>query len=233
MPVRNYKILIAEDDSLNRMMLSKLMQKFEIDCVMAEDGRDALEKFEPEKFSAVFLDINMPEYNGDECAQLIIEKCVSENKVLPYIISITADEEYRNNKLFCGYLSKPFDVVSIKSMIDEINTCISSGSVYSVEDAAQKIGFDTETMLMLTGEFLNVMAEEITNLNNAVSEDNREMITHVAHKMKGASANMMAETLRQLCSDMQNVDKSDSLKVSILKSKINCAFLAFKSLFIP
>lgn len=84
---------------------------------------------------------------------------------------------------------------------------------------------------MLLEEFMSVMDEEVENLREAVAADNADQITHVAHKMKGAAANMMAEDIRAYCEELQKVDKDDKSLVNSLYSNIDRSVKEFKELF--
>lgn len=222
------KILIAEDDALNRMMLERLMQRFETECAMAKDGQDALDRFASDYFDAVFLDVNMPAYTGPECAELIRKQCAETGRETPLLVCISADDDYSSSDLFDNYLAKPFNLDNIKSLVDFIYDCKCGTIDYSPEKAAQLIGLDLETMMMLMDEFILVFDEEVVNLKKAVKEKNAEMTTHVAHKMKGAAANMHTELLRSLCAQMQETDKNDHHAVTALYRKIYSSYCAFK-----
>jgi HPt (histidine-containing phosphotransfer) domain-containing protein len=101
---------------------------------------------------------------------------------------------------------------------------------YDIQKVADTIGLDKDTMLMLMDEFFSVMDEEIVLLEKAVSASDADQIKHVAHKMKGAAANMMVEELRQYCSELQDSDKSDQAKSEDLLNKIKSTYEIFKSI---
>jgi len=66
-------ILAAEDMDFNREVLAKYLEKTGVTVDFAENGKEAVEKFKVnyEKYSLIFMDINMPEMNGDEATKLI------------------------------------------------------------------------------------------------------------------------------------------------------------------
>lgn len=102
---------------------------------------------------------------------------------------------------------------------------------YSLKTVSETIGLDEETILMLLEEFFSVMDEEIDKLESVVKAGDAEQIRHVAHKMKGASANMMVEDMRAYCSELQDADKTDAKLVESLFSKIVESYKEFKGLF--
>ncbi|MGE4318436.1 MAG: response regulator [Deferribacterales bacterium] len=222
-------ILIAEDDQLNRMMLEKLLNKFDAVCTMAKDGREAMEMFEQGSFDSVFLDVNMPVYTGPECAVMIKKASKAKEMMPPLLVCISADEEYSEDGSFDFFLEKPFNLKKIKELTEAIAACKCTDKPYDIKHASEIIGLDEETMRMLMKEFLTVFDEEIANLKNAIAENSPEDITHVAHKMKGAAANMQAESLCGYCSKMQSADKNNTAELNMLYSRIYCSYCFFKN----
>lgn len=102
---------------------------------------------------------------------------------------------------------------------------------YNIEEVASTIGLDKDTMLMLLDEFISVMDEEAVNLRDSVEEDDHEKITHYAHKIKGAAANMMAEDIRSYTSELQKADKTDRVLVETLLNNILRSIDEFKAQF--
>jgi len=85
-------ILAAEDMDFNREVLAKYLEKTGVAIDFAENGKEAVEKYKVnhEKYSLIFMDINMPEMNGDEAAKLIRALDIQKAKSIP-IIAMTAD----------------------------------------------------------------------------------------------------------------------------------------------
>jgi len=102
---------------------------------------------------------------------------------------------------------------------------------YCLKTVGQTIGLDKETMLMLIEEFFTVIDEELEKLDSFIKAGDAEQIRHIAHKMKGASANMMVEDMRKYCSDLQDADKADTELVESLFSNILSSYKEFKGLF--
>jgi HPt (histidine-containing phosphotransfer) domain-containing protein len=102
---------------------------------------------------------------------------------------------------------------------------------YDLNKVAEHIGLDIETMEMLLGEFFNAVDEEMVLLEKAVKERDGEMVTHVSHKMKGASANMMVEPLRTYMETMQKMDKADYEEMDNLFEKSKKTYSEFREHF--
>ena len=110
----NKTILIAEDVSLNRMIVADMFSDIEgLTLEFAGDGKEAVEKFAktPELFSLIFMDIQMPEMNGLEATKAIRSLKCKNARCVP-IIALTSDTDEEDKTLFFeagmdGFIEKP------------------------------------------------------------------------------------------------------------------------------
>ncbi len=119
----NKKILIAEDDPTNYILLKKLLEPTEAEIIWAKNGIEAIEAVEkiidPENL-IILMDIKMPLLNGIEALHNIRKN----HKDIP-IIAVTA-YAHENDKIeilknnFSGYISKPIEVNQLIGLIKDI-----------------------------------------------------------------------------------------------------------------
>ncbi|CAN0877137.1 Histidine kinase 4 [Linum grandiflorum] len=116
------KILVVDDNRVNRRVAAGALKKFGANVECADSGKAALELLQiPHSFDACFMDIQMPEMDGFEATRRIreMEKQANENEQsngclhLP-ILAMTADVIHATSEqcLKCGmdgYVSKPFE----------------------------------------------------------------------------------------------------------------------------
>lgn len=110
-------LLIAEDNELNREVITELLKMHEITCECVENGEICLERIRTEKegvFDAILMDMQMPVMNGLEAAKQIRALSLPWTKTIP-IIAMTANAltEDVQNCLNAGmdiHLSKPIDM---------------------------------------------------------------------------------------------------------------------------
>ncbi len=104
-----YRVLIVEDDPSIRRLVEKLLQRHHIHIDIAPDGRIAVEKLRDNKYSAVVLDLMVPEVNGFELIEHI-RKSGSRTPVA--VVSAVSQQALTNLDLDIVKLviSKPFDV---------------------------------------------------------------------------------------------------------------------------
>jgi CheY-like chemotaxis protein len=120
---KQLKILIAEDNSINMLVIKGILKNTGAMLVEAIDGQDAYRKFLIHNPDLIFMDIHMPLMNGFEVTKQIRQYC-KENSAQkdPYIIAITADilNNYKQNYLKFGvedFISKPYKIQDINNSL--------------------------------------------------------------------------------------------------------------------
>ena len=81
------KIVLVEDNEMNRDMLSRRLQKRGYDVVMAMDGQEGVDKVQAESPDLVLMDMSLPVLDGWEATRRL--KAIPETKAIP-IIALTA-----------------------------------------------------------------------------------------------------------------------------------------------
>lgn len=114
------KILLVDDEPVNRYVLAKLLEQKGYTPVEAANGREALDILSAdESLSVMILDLNMPELDGYAVlAQLYTDALLTTRNIRVLIASAgMCDHFYRNCRqrgidttIVSGYLEKPFDI---------------------------------------------------------------------------------------------------------------------------
>ncbi len=103
------KILIAEDDPVSGMILTKILRKAGYQTVLAEDGVEALEVIQRESFDALLTDWMMPRMDGIELTRKVRET-VKPTPVVVFVTTMSSSGS-REFALTAGadeYLTKPY-----------------------------------------------------------------------------------------------------------------------------
>ena len=85
--IKGIKVLVVEDIRLNQLLMKTLLDDFEFECDIADNGLIAIEKLKAKSYDIVLMDLQMPEMNGFEATTCIREEM---NSNIP-IIALTAD----------------------------------------------------------------------------------------------------------------------------------------------
>jgi CheY-like chemotaxis protein len=109
--VAHLRILVAEDNAVNQLVMTRLLEKRGHRVTLAATGREALEALAKDRYDLVFMDIQMPEMGGIEATEAIRASEKSHDTHL-LVIALTADamKGDRERYLAAGmddYLAKP------------------------------------------------------------------------------------------------------------------------------
>jgi CheY-like chemotaxis protein len=115
------KILVVEDNSVNQLVMSKMLTKLNMTYKIADNGLRALEQLEEEHFDLVFMDCQMPVMDGLEATRRIRAADGKRYQNVP-IVALTAsaiegDEEQCRDAGMDGYLAKPVRIQQITDAI--------------------------------------------------------------------------------------------------------------------
>ena len=113
------KILIADDDAVNRRILTAMLAGLGHAVIQAEDGTAAIALFEREQPDMALLDIVMPGQDGYAVAQHIKEKSKEHFTPVIFLTALTDDAAMRRG-IECGaddFLSKPYNETALYSKI--------------------------------------------------------------------------------------------------------------------
>jgi signal transduction histidine kinase/CheY-like chemotaxis protein/ligand-binding sensor domain-containing protein len=130
------KALLVEDNAVNQTLASRLLKKRGISVVLANNGREALDQLEKQKFDVILMDVEMPEMDGISATAAIRERERLNGQHVP-IIAMTAHAMKGDRDRFLGagmdaYVSKPIGFEELFAVIDSVlpraETAVSNGS---------------------------------------------------------------------------------------------------------
>ncbi len=119
---KKLRILLAEDNRINQTLVSVLLSEMSLDCDIAGNGKEALERLAVAKYDLLLLDIQMPVMDGLETIKYI--RMNNDLKNI-YVIALTANAMVGDEEKFldagCNdYISKPIDRELFKKKINKI-----------------------------------------------------------------------------------------------------------------
>ncbi len=131
------RVLIADDEPGMRLVLRKIIERVEgfAVCAEATNGREALELFERERPQVVFLDVEMGEVSGIDCARQI-----ADTDPLVRILFATAHEKYWREAFEVyafDYLIKPFKVERVMETLEKLKRLSGEHAIPAQQAPAQ------------------------------------------------------------------------------------------------
>lgn len=114
------KILIADDNTSDRLLLSKIISKQGHEVIEAENGQRAIERYLDELPDIILMDVIMPVLDGKEAAQEI-KRIAGEDLVPIIFLTSLMDAQSLADCLESGgddFLTKPYNHIILKAKID-------------------------------------------------------------------------------------------------------------------
>jgi class 3 adenylate cyclase len=116
----SFRVLIVDDNKVNRLLLSRSVELQGHRVTLAENGRVALQRLRDESFDLLLLDIEMPELDGFA----VLEELKADLRLREVPVIVTSSVEGLDNIVRCinlgaeDYLPKPLNPVLLKARMD-------------------------------------------------------------------------------------------------------------------
>ncbi len=129
-PVRSLHLLVAEDNAVNRTLMTRFLESEGHRVTLVTDGKKALAAIAATYFDAVLMDIQMPEMDGLEAARAIRDSEGETGRHLP-LVAVTAhamkgDRERCLAAGYDGYVTKP---VSLPELMNTLSTVLPASAL--------------------------------------------------------------------------------------------------------
>ena len=223
------RVLLAEDNPVNRKLAIALLEKRGHRVVPVENGRLALLALERDKFDLVLMDLQMPEIGGLEATEMIRERERRTGGHVP-IVALTAHamKEDRDRALAAGmdeYVSKPirreqlFEVIerlvpgASVSPVSESSALSESGDgeVLDVAHLMSVVNDDREFLREVIDTFRTDSATIATDIQAAYDRDDAATVERAAHRLKGSAGSLAARELAGLAERLETIASRGSL----------------------
>jgi signal transduction histidine kinase/ActR/RegA family two-component response regulator len=124
--LKGMKILVAEDNTINAMVLTRFLDKWNTEYKVAKDGAEAVTLAQNEEFDIILMDLQMPVMDGEE-ATSILRKSEDERVSKIPIVAFTADALIDNHRklLKVGFdhcITKPFNPDALLKYLKQHHT---------------------------------------------------------------------------------------------------------------
>ena len=216
---RRVRILLAEDNPVNRKVGLKTLQRMGYYAEAVEDGQAAVDALSARRYDLVLMDVQMPVMDGMEATRHIRDAAspVLEHAVPIVALTAHARREDRDACIAAGmddYLSKPIQPQALAAVLAHwVERRAEASPEPSIgpprrpgDDTAPEV-FDPGVLLTLLGddraavreivaEYLDDVPRQLEQLRAALEAGDDDAVRRQAHTLKGASANVGAAALR-------------------------------------
>jgi two-component system sensor histidine kinase RpfC len=235
---RRLRVLIAEDNPTNQMVISKILERAGHEVTLVSDGEQALEVLKTRSFDITLMDLHMPVMGGIEAAKLY--RFMSRNSPGMPIVALTADAtpEAREECAEAGMeacLTKPIEPRQLFELFDKLvpgsaiprkgaenaaygNQAVTGGGEEG-QDAPcldqrvlrdlMDLGGNSDFVSRVAWTFLKGAKEKVRDLERAVEANDVRAAREVAHALKGNSGQIGAMAMMHACGRFHGITSSE------------------------
>ena len=219
------RILVAEDNVVNRLVAMKSLERLGHHPVAVENGALAVEAWRGSGFDLVLMDCQMPEMDGYQATEIIRMEESDTGARVP-IIALTANA-MRGDRDKClqmgmdDHLAKPLKLRDLQAVIErwavrhrEPRSAPHDGERAIMAEVTpvnrayllEMVDGDTTVVDEILQYFLQDTPRQIAALGEAITRGNLEEVQRLAHTLKGSSSNVGAEPLREKAWSLEHAE---------------------------
>ena len=207
---RRVHILVAEDNAINRELVTRLLQKHGHTVIAVTTGREAVDLLDKDAANCdiVLMDVEMPDMDGFQATAIIREKEKASGKHVP-IIALTADA-MKGDRERCleagmdGYVSKPIrhqDLLeTIQALLLDVpniptHAPVEKPPVEILDEAllVSRVDNDPQLLRDLVDLFLEECPRLVDEIRVALDRKDAKAVERGAHSLKGCTSNLAAQ----------------------------------------
>jgi two-component system sensor histidine kinase RpfC len=230
----NLRILVADDNRMNQLVISKILQKAGHDVKVVGDGGAALDALTDEEFDVAIMDVNMPVMDGVAVVQNFRFGAIGDER-LP-ILGLTADAslETRDRCLAAGMdasITKPIEPAALLAAIDEVVSRIRPKTAVLADESNRVTSISShprfseisipsfdrkminhlhdlagpEFVQEVIDNYLLESRETVDALRQAYESADVEGFRFSAHALRSGAANLGIMRLFEICHDLEMI----------------------------
>ena len=235
------RILLAEDNAMNRKVALGLLKRLGYGADVALNGLEALEALEQQPYDVVLMDVQMPELDGLDASRRICEQWPPESR--PHIIAMTANA-LREDREACfsagmnDYVAKPIRAEELAAALKRVpplrNRDAGSGGSGVAGPPQSEVRLEAEALKNLRDlggmefviEVVDVFLADapalMTSLRSSLEREDTEEVRRAAHTLKSNGSTLGAMAFAELCRTVEQHAKDGRLnRVSQLVDQID------------
>lgn len=212
-------VLVADDEAYNRLLLSTILRKWGVIHKEVQNGQEAVNELEKNKYDLVLMDVQMPVMNGIQATQYIRTHDMKSNNrnvpVMAVIASVSEDvvrqckevgmndilhKPFKEKELYDKVLLLLGDTIEREKpeelMMEEEPEENSKG--YNLEEIFKMSNGNNEFVKEMIRLFIKATSEGSVEIRNAVKNNSWEHVMYQAHKISAPCKHIEAEYLYQL-----------------------------------
>lgn len=203
--LKNCKILLVEDDELNRLLFTELIKIKGLQCDIEKNGEDAVNRTLKNDYDIIFMDCHMPIMDGYTATRIIRQN--ERGKKHTPIIAITANVSPSDIQKCISsgmdeYIGKPINLKQLENVIIKyLHYKSKSNNEYynnSLNTLIDETGLDRDVAIELYEIGLPLIIENLNYIKNQILTENKIEIYQAIHKLKGSISTLRIDCIYEL-----------------------------------
>ena len=205
-----HKVLVVEDIELNYEVTKSMLEEANILCDHAWDGQEAVDtclSIDPHYYSAILMDIHMPNLDGYTAAEIIRTEIGLDTP----IIALTATNYDESTKkeyegIINDFLSKPFKFEDLLGLLSPYLFSTDDSRVFTqdfITQGAKTLGGSEKLFKKHLGKFISSYTNSTNEILNLFIEHKYEESHRLAHSIKGLSGTLSFFELQERARDLE------------------------------
>jgi PAS domain S-box-containing protein len=208
---RGLRILVAEDNATNRLLLGTRLGRAMHRVDLVETGRQAIEAVRDRDYDLVLMDMQMPDLDGEGATRAI--RTLEGPRGRTPIVALTADAlpEFRERHMACGlddYLTKPVDWNALERVLRRFAPAgVRSPPLPDAAPvAAMREDLGDDVWRAVAEIYWPKALADLDACEAGVAADDAPAWRAAAHSLKGAAASLGFEGISARCAALERCD---------------------------
>lgn len=215
------KVLVAEDNPVNQMLIQEYLGQYGLQPVVVENGQQAVERLRSEKYDLVLMDVNMPILSGVDALNII-----KLSNIRTPIVALTANAMEGDSERFLAmgfdhYLAKPVHLEELENIlkiyleyhasecdhsVPVIKTRVKT-SIVDLDRMRSELQLPDAVLHKLLSAFVQSFESAYAALHEAVRNKNLSKIEETAHYIKGSAGNLRIYEVESMAKELEVLAK--------------------------
>jgi CheY-like chemotaxis protein/anti-sigma regulatory factor (Ser/Thr protein kinase) len=215
--LKGAKILIAEDNYLNRIVIKTILDKYGVDIDDAENGKIAIEKAKANKYHLIFMDVQMPEMDGLQATRWIRNNINSDIPIIG--LSANALTEEVNDCLNAGmsdYLIKPYtETELLQVIIYSLGKVSFNSEEVDLTVLRDYVGGEENLLRNVLEAYTDFLPGSLVKLQEGVDQRNGDLVRAELHQLKPNLENIKIQPVGCSFNELSNQIKINGINESV------------------
>jgi CheY-like chemotaxis protein/HPt (histidine-containing phosphotransfer) domain-containing protein len=218
-PLGGGRVLLAEDNDINRTVFRRMIQLLGVECDAVPDGAAAAEAVLTGRYDVVLMDVQMPGTDGLEATRIVRAAGLRTPILALTATALRGDRDRCLAAGMDGYLSKPITLPELRKALARYlespaeepaptpsSLGVDLGKLHELEEQLE----DRALVALTVSTYLAQLDDRRATLRDTLLRRDRGALKAIAHTLKSSSALLGADALAGVCARVEAMAMTDA-----------------------